>query len=210
MHARFANLISATLLVGMLGACGARQTPYDGITDPPVVEARLHAVTLVADSDAAVEKILAAGYTAVELPANYQRADEVQAAIWDVPESVAKAIRTFTAPPGKPGLRLLVMPLAARERTADAHVVKAFFRNVLGTTVPEWPLAAPADDSLRVQVLTYRIADVVVANRRLRENNIPIVHTPVGLTTAYLGDHKTLAIRAPDGTVVQLVETKAD
>jgi hypothetical protein len=50
---------------------------------------------------------------------------------------------------------------------------------------------------------------VVEANKRLRANNIPVVFDPVSITTAYLGDHKAMAIRAPDGTIVELVETMA-
>jgi hypothetical protein len=50
---------------------------------------------------------------------------------------------------------------------------------------------------------------VVEANKRLRANDIPVVFDPVSITTAYLGDHKAMAIRAPDGTIVELVETAA-
>jgi hypothetical protein len=34
-----------------------------------------------------------------------------------------------------------------------------------------------------------------------------VVFDPVAITTGYLGDHKTMAIRAPDGAIVELVET---
>ena len=60
-----------------------------------------------------------------------------------------------------------------------------------------------------MQVWTYLIPDVVGANERLRDNGIPVVFDPVAITTAYLGDHKAMAIRAPDGTIVELVETAA-
>ena len=46
-------------------------------------------------------------------------------------------------------------------------------------------------------------------NERLRANDIPVVFDPVTITTAYLGNHKAMAIRAPDGTIVELVETVA-
>ena len=112
-----------------------------------------------------------------------------------------------------PDLRLLIMPLDARGREGAAEVDEAFFRNlvgnVLGTGVPEWPLPTPPSDEVRLQVRTYLVSDVVAANRRLREAHIPVIYDPVGLTTSYLGDHRTLALRAPDGTVVQLVQTTA-
>jgi hypothetical protein len=50
---------------------------------------------------------------------------------------------------------------------------------------------------------------VVAAAKRLRANGIAVIYDPVEITTAYLGDHRTLAIRAPDGTVVQLVQSTA-
>ena len=53
---------------------------------------------------------------------------------------------------------------------------------------------------MRVQVWTYLVPNVVEANKRLRESGIPVVFDPVAITTAYLGDHKAMAIRAPDGT----------
>jgi hypothetical protein len=80
---------------------------------------------------------------------------------------------------------------------------------VLGSDVPGLPLGIEATDGVRVQVWTYLIPNVVEANKRLRANDIPVVFDPVSITTAYLGDHKTMAIRAPDGTIVELVETAA-
>jgi hypothetical protein len=32
---------------------------------------------------------------------------------------------------------------------------------------------------------------------------------PVDITTAYLGDHRTMAILAPDGAVIELVQNHA-
>lgn len=190
----------------LLAACGAADSPYDRIADPPLVQATLHVITLVGDTDARVREILDAGYKPVTLRPNYSQANAVEASIWSVPEPVAAAVRHFKAPAGKVDLRLLVMPLAARGREADAGVNRAFFRNVLGADVPSWPLAHAADDHARVQVWTYFVPDIVVASRRLRDNGIPVIYDPVGITTSYLGDHRTLAIRAPDGTVVQLVQ----
>ena len=191
-----------------LAACGVADNPYTRFADPPLVSGRLHTVTLVSDRGAIAEVVTAAGWQAVRLPPNYQKADAVQASIWGVPEPVAAAVLHFKAQkPGSPDLRLLVMPLAARGRVAEQAVNEAFFRNVIGADVPAWPLPAPQPADVRVQVWTYLVPSIIEASKRLRANGIPVIYDPVGITTAYLGDHRTLAIRAPDGTVVQLVET---
>ena len=194
----------------LLAACGSADHPYSRIKDPPLVTARLYTVTLVTDSEDIVAEISRAGLAAAALPPNYQRADAVEAALWSVPEPVAAKARYFKAPPaGGADIRLLVMPLAARGRTAEPSVDKAFFRNVLGTEVPTWPLAIKQPDNVRVQVWGYLVPDILAASRRLRENGIPVIYDAVSITTSYSGTHKTLAIRAPDGTVVQLVEAAA-
>lgn len=211
MQARSAlrHAIAAVALLAS-GACGTSDSPYDRIGDPPLVQARLHAVTLVGGSGAVAERIRAAGYSAVKLAPNYERAVAVEASIWGVPEPVAAAIQDFKSQmPGVPDLRLLVTAQAAPARIAAEGTETSFFRNVLGAEVPAWPLPGKPPAEMRVQVWTYLVPDVVAATRRLRENGIPVVYGPVGLTTAYLGDHRTVAIRAPDGVVVQLVQTTA-
>ena len=192
-----------------LAACGSADNPYSKISDPPLVAGTLHVVTLVSDSGERAREIVAQGYAPVKLPPNYQQADAVEAALWGVPEPVAAAVQHFKGDAGRPDLRLLVMPLAARGREADDKVNRAFFRNVLGVDVPRWPLARPADDDMRVQVWTYRVPSIIEAGKRMRANGIPVIYDPVAITTSYLGLQKTLAIRAPDGTVVQLVEISA-
>jgi hypothetical protein len=203
-------IVGLTVLL-VAGACSrTADNPYSRLKDPPLVNATLHTVTVVSDTDAAVATITGAGFSEATLPTNYHRADQVEASLWDVPAPVAAGARHFMASKaGEPNLRLLVMPLAARGRDADAGINEAFFRNVLGTTVPEWPLPGKPDDNHRIQAWTYLVPGVVEASKRLRENGIPVVYDPVSITTAYLGTHSTLAIRAPDGTVVQLVETAA-
>jgi hypothetical protein len=192
----------------LLAACGNADNPYSRLADPPLVPGRLHTVTLVSDTRAIVDAITAVGWQAAQLPPNYPRADAVQASLWSVPQPVAAAVLHFSArKPGSPDLRLLVMPLAARGRVAKPAENEAFFRNVLGADVPVWPLPAPPPANVRVQVWTYLVPSIIEASKRLRANGIPVIYDPVAITTAYLGDHKTLAIRAPDGTVVQLVET---
>ena len=205
----FPRLAVAAILAG-LTACGTADNPYEKLRGAPLVQGRLHAITLVSDSDAVAAQIRDAGYIEVTLRPNYSNANAVEAAIWGVPEPVAERARHFKSSKAEmPDLRLLIMPLAARGREAAAEVDEAFFRNVLGTGVPEWPLPTPPSDEVRLQVRTYLVSDVVAANRRLREAHIPVIYDPVGLTTSYLGDHRTLALRAPDGTVVQLVQTTA-
>jgi hypothetical protein len=209
----FRHALPAAALLALV-ACGSSDTPYDRIADPPLVQARLHAVTLISDAATAAERIREAGYTQVRLAPNYERAVGVEASIWNVPEPVAAAVQDFKAPKaGAPDLRLLVMPpgspAAPAAQTASSRSRKSFFRNVLGMDVPAWPLPGSRSDDLRVQVWTCLIPDVVAATKRMREAGIPVHYGPVGLTTSYLGDHRTVAIRAPDGTVVQLVETQA-
>jgi hypothetical protein len=210
-----ATLVRASwaLSLVLLAGCGASDHPYAALHDPPLVTAQLHAVTLVADSPAAADHILASGYVETPLAPNYQQANAVEGSIWGVPAAVAGQVRHFKpARAGPPDLQLLIMPLAARGRTAEPATDRLFFRNVLGADVPQWPLQGAdgkPDDHLRVQAWVYRVASILEANRRLRENGIPVIFDPVSITTAYLGDYKTLAIRAPDGTVVQLVETAA-
>lgn len=200
--------ISAALLVA---ACSSADNPYARIKDAPLIQARVYTVTLVSDTDAIAGELSKAGLSAVTLPPNYQQADAVEASLWGVAEPVAAKARYFkAAAQGSADIRLLVMPLAARGRTADSSVDKAFFRNVLGSDVPHWPLPGKQPDNVRVQVWGYLVPDILQASKRLRENGIPVIYDAVAITTSYSGTHKTLAIRSPDGTVVQLVETAAE
>jgi hypothetical protein len=201
------GLLASTWLLA-LAACGNADNPYSRFSDPPLVSARLYAVMLVTDSKALVGTVAGAGWQPARLPPNYQQADAVQAGLWDVPEPVAKAITHFKGgKAGTPDVGVLVMPLAARGRVAADGINKAFFKNVLGTDVPVWPLPGAQPANVRIQVWTYLVPNIIEASKRLRANGIPVIYDPVAITTAYLGFHKTLAIRAPDGTVVQLVET---
>jgi hypothetical protein len=193
-----------------LAACGTADNPYANFKDPPLVSARLHAVTLVSDTREIIDAVASAGWQEARLPPNYQRADSVQASMWGVPEPVATAITHFKAvQPRSPDICVLVMPLAAKGLVAEGPVNEAFFRNVLGSEVPGWPLPGSQPGNVRIQVWTYLVPSILDASKRLRANGIPVIYDPVSITTAYLGLHKTLAIRAPDGTVIQLVETTA-
>jgi hypothetical protein len=209
MHVRnFSRLVALSVLA--LSACGTADNPYSKIPNPPLVAGRLHTITLVSDEVATLKSVLAAGYAPTPLPPNYRQADEVQASIWGVPEVVAAgAAHLKSTRPGVPDVRLLVMPMAAKGRVAEPDINEAFFRNVLGSEVPAWPLPGAQPANVRVQAWSYQVPDIVAASQRLRGNGIPVIYDPVAITTSYLGDHKTLAIRAPDGTVVQLVEMAA-
>ena len=207
----FRRVLAGVLLTCLLFGCtGSTDDQYASLKDVPLAPARLHAVTVVTD-DAALSQLLAKkGYTAMTFTSNYPASDRVEASLWSVPEPVVARAAHLKGPAAdSPDLRVLVMELAAKGREAEAATNRAFFRNVLGSDVPELPQGIEATESVRVKVWTYLIPDVVEANKRLRANNIPVVFDPVSITTAYLGDHKAMAIRAPDGTIVELVEKMA-
>jgi hypothetical protein len=205
------RVLAGVLLTCLLFGCtGSTDDQYASLKDVPLAPARLHAVTVVTD-DATLSQLLAKkGYTAMTFTSNYPASDRIEASLWSVPEPVVARAAHLKGPAAdSPDLRVLVMELAAKGREAEAATNRAFFRNVLGSDVPQLPQGIEATESVRVKVWTYLIPDVVEANKRLRANNIPVVFDPVSITTAYLGDHKAMAIRAPDGTIVELVETLA-
>ena len=207
----FCRVLAGLVLTSWLASCtGSADNQYASLKDVPLAPAKLHAVTLVTD-DASLSRLLVKqGYTAMSFTANYPASDRVEASLWSVPEPVVARTAHFRASvAGAPDVRVLVMEVAARGREADAATNRAFYRNVLGSEVPELPQGIEPAQGIRVQVWTYLVPSVVEANKRLRANNIPVVFDPVAITTAYLGDHRTMAIRAPDGTIVELVETAA-
>jgi len=208
-----APTLATTTIAAMLAACsGSKNNPYLNIADPPLTRATLHTVTLVTGNPDLAATMQGQGYTALTFPSNYPGAVRVESAIWDVPEEVAAAVVHLAPPGGRgPNQRLLVTsaPAERKARELDPEVMQAFFRNVLGTEMPRSPDAALTAGA-HVQVWTFRIDDVVAAARRMREAHIPVVFSPVDLTTAYLGDHRTMAIRAPDDTVIELVQTAAN
>jgi hypothetical protein len=206
---KFRRVLAGFALASLLIACTrSTDSQYATLKDVPLVSAALHAVTVVTDDATFAQRLTKNGYTAIRLSSNYPASDRVEASLWSVPEPVVARAAHFRAEAsGAPDLRVLVMELAAKGRQADGATNRAFFRNVLGSDIPKLPAGIKATEGVRVQVWTYLIPDVVEANERLRANDIPIVFDPVAITTAYLGDHKTMAIRAPDGTLVELVQT---
>lgn len=207
----FRRVVAGFALASLLIACTrSTDNQYASLKDVPLVSAALHAVTVVTDDATFSQRLAKNGYTAITFASNYPASDRVEASLWSVPEPVvARATHLRAGVAGAPDLRVLVMELAAKGREADVATNRAFFRNVLGSEVPMLPQGIKATEGVRVQVWTYLIANVAEANRRLRANDVPIVFDPVDITTAYLGEHKTMAIRAPDGTLVELVQTAA-
>jgi hypothetical protein len=200
---------TALLVLFALAACSDSPDSWSQIPNPPLTQGRLHTITIAGDTVRAREQARDAGYTALIFAPNYPEALRVEASLWDVPEPVAAKAAIFGSPGNGADLRFLDMPLAARGMKTSAKRQQSFFRNVLGTVVPAWPDGISRDSDLRVQAWTFFVPSVVEASQRLRENGVPVVFDAVGITTPYLGDHKTLAIRAPDGTLVQLVESSA-
>ena len=197
------------LVLLLLAACSETSDPWSRIQNPPLIPATLHTVTIAGDSARAQVQARGAGYSPLTLQPNYPPAMRVEASLWDVPERVASNATLFKSPGQDPDLRFLEMPLAAHGMQASASSQEHFYRNVLGTDVLAWPAGIERSPSLRVQVWTFFVPSIVEASKRLRENGIAVIYDAVGITTPYLGDHKTMAIRAPDGTIVQLVESRA-
>jgi hypothetical protein len=200
---------AAALALLALAACSDSPDPWSSMPDPPLVQGTLHTVTIAGETSRARAQARDAGYSALAFPPNYPAASRVEASLWDVPEPVAGAAALFRSPGKGPDLRMLEMPLAARGMPAGSRSERSFYRNVLGAEVPAWPAGIERHPGLRVQAWTFIVPSVVEASGRLRENGIAVVYDAVSLTTPYLGDHKTMAVRAPDGTIVQLVETAA-
>ena len=211
MQARNFRLLLGVALMALASACSTSDNPYSKLKDPPLLQGRLLTVTLVSDTAQVEQAVEQVGFARASFQPNYQQADAVQASIWSVPEPVAAKASYFkSSKQGTADVRVLVMPLAAKGRESTAEVDQAFFRNVLGSDVPTWPLPGSLPENVRIQVWGFVVPNILDAKNKLRDNGIPVIFDPVAITTPYLGDHKTLAIRAPDGTVVQLVETAAE
>jgi len=203
-------LASLSLAAALLGCSPAADNPYAKIQDPPLVSASLHTVTATSPDAALVEALQKNGYTLAPLASNYPASVPVEALLWKVPEQVAARPALLMAPAGKgPNVRVLITPASDGTPPVEADLEKAFFRNVLGSDVPRWPGSTTLPPGARVQVWTYFVPDVIVAKRRLRAAGIPVTFDPVAITTAYLGDHRTMGILAPDGAIIELVQNAA-
>lgn len=197
-------------LVVLLAACtpAENQNPYSKLSNPPLVQARLHTMTVLATADGLGDQLVTRGYVPTAFTSNYPASVRVEAALWHVPEESVAEVKHYVASSG-PSIRLLVGLLPAESAGVDAAVERDFYRNVLGVDVPRWPAHVPKPENVHVQVWTYFVPSIVAARARFREQGIPIDFAPVKITTAYLGDHNAMSIRAPDGSVVELVESAA-
>ena len=202
--------VFGVLLLTLTGCSRPTDNPYARIPKAPLVKATLHTVTVISPDAAQAGRLDAAGYTHAPLPSNYPLSAEAEAALWQVPISFAATSVMFMAQPGQgPNVRLIVMPEVKPLVSVDAEVLTAFYGNVLGTSVPQWAGSPTLKNGARVQAWTFLVDDVLAARQRFLEAAIPVTFTPVRITTAYLGDHSTLAIQAPDGVIVQLVQGAA-
>jgi hypothetical protein len=206
------RVFAALVLAGSLVNCSRpAENPYAGIQNPPLVRATLHTVTVVTPDAALAVRLDGAGYMHTVFPSNYPSpAVTVEAALWKVPEESAANSVIFMAPIGRgPNARMVFMPDPPPIATTDEEVEATFFRNVLGTEVPQWPGSSELRNGARVQAWTFLVDDVLAASKRLREAGIPVTMDPVAMTSAYLGDHKTMGIQGPGGIAIQLVQNAA-
>jgi hypothetical protein len=208
MQIKLVRALPSLLIAGVLAACSRSASVPGQLPNQPLVPAFLHTATLVAPDGALADALQPSGYTPMAFPSNYPAATRVEAALWDVPESVAAQARLFAAPAGKgPNLRVLVMS-ASTGPTADPRVERDFYRNVLGTGVPQLPAAAKIP-GVRVRAWTFIIEDASKARDRLRDAGIEVTLDPVRFSSPYLGDHWTMGVRAPGGVIVELVQGSA-
>jgi hypothetical protein len=198
----------ALSLIALATSCAPADNVYAKLPNPPLVEARLHTMTVLATADGLGEQLATRGYSPTRFPSNYPGSVRVEAALWQVPEGVAADARHFIASAG-PSIRLLVGLLPDDPPPVDQALLRDFYRNVLGVDVPHWPANVPRPDNARVHAWTYFVPGILEARRKFREHGIPVDFAPVAITTAYLGDHKKMGIRAPDGAIIELVETAA-
>ena len=208
MQIKVVRALASLLIAGVLAACSRSADVAAQLPNPPLVPAFLHTATLVAPDGALADALEHGGYTPLAFPSNYPAATRIEAALWNVPETVAAQARLFAAPAGRgPNLRVLIMS-AGTGPTADPRVERDFYRNVLGTEVPRLP-AATKISGVRVRAWTFIIEDASKAQQRLRDAGIEVTLDPVRFSSPYLGDHWTLGIRAPDGAIVELVQGSA-
>ena len=86
---RLSRTLAALAFVALVSCSRTAENPYAAIRNPPLLQGRLHAVTLVTDSAAAAEALKKKGYTPMQFASNYPASTPVEASIWSVPESVA-------------------------------------------------------------------------------------------------------------------------
>jgi hypothetical protein len=203
----FLRTLAAVAAIGFLAGCSSADNPYAAIKDPPLIEARLHTVTLQAADDAVIGQRVEQGFTRMPAAPNYPGAVRVEAALWKVPEDVAAAPVVLLAATGGVNNRYLVMAPTPAAGGPIADFSDEFYLKVLGANTKAW--AGAVTPSARLHALTFMVDDILAAKKKLQEAGIPTTFSPVAITTAYFGDHKLLGITAPDGVIIELVETAA-
>lgn len=206
----FLRTLAGLAATAFLAGCAPADNPYAAIKDPPLVRATLHTLTLVGADAAVADRLREDGFMQMPPAPNYPGAVRVESALWKVPEEAMAAPVVLLAPSGRgTNVRLLMTSAPAVPPVVDERAVDAFYRNVLGTAVPQWPGSRSLPPAARIHGATFFIDDVLAAKRRLRDAGIPLTFDAVAITTAYLGDHKLLGITAPDGAIIELVESAA-
>jgi hypothetical protein len=172
-----------------------------------LLKARLHTITLQAADASVIERRVQQGFNRMPEAPNYPGSVRVESALWKVPENVAAAPVVLLPSAGGVNLRYLVMAPAPAEDGPIPDFSAEFYEKVLGADTNAWAdaVTAPA----RLHALTFMVDDILAAKKKLQEAGIPITFSPVAITTAYYGDHKLLGITAPDGVIIELVETAA-
>jgi len=203
----FLRTLVAFTAAGLLAACSSADNPYAAIKSPPLLKTKLHTVTLLAADAAVIEQGMQPGYTRMPAAPNYPGSVRVQAALWKVPEDVAASPVLLLASGGGVDRRYLVTAPGPAVEGPVADLSDDFYEKVLGADAKSW--AGVVIPPARLHALTFMVDDILDAKRKLQEAGIPITFSPVAITTAYLGDHKLLGITAPDGVIIELVETAA-
>src|SRR5688572_2848559 len=161
------RVFAVSLLITFTGCSRPTDNPYARMQNAPLVKATLHTVTLASPDAAQAGRLEAAGYAHAPLPSNYPLSVEAEAAIWQVPISVAATSAMFMAQPRQgPDVRLIVMPDVKPLVSVDEAVLTAFYGNVLGTAVPQWPGSSTLKNGARVQAWTFLVDDLLATRQR--------------------------------------------
>ena len=207
---RVCRVLGAVLLAALASCSGSSDNPYTAHQEPaaragPAAHRDAGHRQFRASPKSSRRRVTRRFSSPLTIPASVS----VEASLWSVPEPVAASATHFKVARGGRS-----QPAGAPDGAGRGQPVGGFCggQGVLQKRAGQRTCRAgrrqsSGPDKVRVQVWTYLIPDVLAANKRLRESGIPVVYDPVRITTAYLGDHKTMAIRAPDGTIIELVET---
>ena len=185
--------------------CRGSDNPYARIQNPPLVRGTLHTVT--AGDSRCRPRSEAREFEPTPsqvFPSNYPdtmdgrgRTVERARAGGLEPGNIHVSVATAGVSPRARG-----MPLAAAAIGGEARG-EPLFRNVLGSRSAA--MAEAVEEHATVPACRRGPSwspTCVRPSKRLREAAYPVMLDPVAMTTAYLGDHRTMAIRAPDGALI--------